>query len=363
MTMELSVIIPTYNESANLPALLKKLEIALEGVAWEVIVVDDDSPDGTHRLVKTMASSDQRIRCIRRVNRRGLAGACIEGILSSSVPFVAVMDADLQHDETILPLMLQRLRSGETDLVVGSRYVDGGAAASGFSQWRAGVSLLARNTAQWALCVDFEDLMSGFFMIRREIVENIAPDLSTAGFKILLDIAATSGPTLRIEEIGYAFRKRTKGESKLDARVAFDFLGLIAHKMSGGLLPTRFVSFALVGLSGVLIHLVALYMTLSITALAFVYAQAIATWIAMTSNFFINNSITYKDVRLQGGAFLYGLLRFYLVCSVGALANVAVAGLIFAQIPNWLVAGLAGVAMGSVWNYALSSIYVWKEGD
>jgi dolichol-phosphate mannosyltransferase len=361
MPVELSVIIPTFNEKANLPALFERLEIALDGVAWEVIIVDDDSPDGTHRMVKTLASTNPRFRCIRRVNRRGLAGACIEGVLGSSAPFVAVMDADLQHDETILPSMLQRLRSGDIDLVVGSRYVDRGMASSGFSQWRNASSLLARTAAQWTLRVNFRDLMSGFFMIRREVVENIAPDLSTAGFKVLLDIAATSGPNLRIEEIGYVFRKRTRGESKLDARVAFDFLGLVLSKKSKGLLPTRFVSFASVGLSGVAIHLAALYLLRSIMTLEFVYAQALATWLAMTSNFFINNAITYKDLRLRREAILSGLLRFYLVCSAGALANIGVATLIYEHIPNWLLASVTGIAMGSVWNYALSSLYVWND--
>lgn len=361
MTVELSVILPTFNEKANLPTLFSKLEAALPGVAWEVIVVDDDSPDETHEFVKSLAASDPRFRCIRRVNRRGLAGACIEGMLSSSAPYVAVMDADLQHDETILPRMLERLRSGEVDLVVGSRYVGNGAAASGFSQWRGAASLMARSIAQSALQVNFTDLMSGFFMIRRKVVEGIAPQLSTTGFKILLDIAASCGPDLRIEEIGYVFRRRAQGESKLDAKVAFDFFGLILNKMTRGLFPTRFALFATVGLSGVGIHLCVLYLLLFITRLPFVYGQAAATVVAMTSNFFINNLVTYRDVRLQKGEFLAGLLRFYVVCSAGALANVGIATLIYSQFPNWLFASVAGVVMGSVWNYALSSLYVWSE--
>jgi len=361
MTVELSVILPTFNENANLPTLFARLATALAGVAWEVIVVDDDSPDGTYQFVKTLAASDPRFRCIRRVNRRGLAGACIEGMLSSSAPFVAVMDADLQHDETILPRMLQRLRSGDADLVVGSRYVDNGAAASGFSQWRSAASLLARSIAQTALRVNFTDLMSGFFMIRRDVVEDIAPQLSTAGFKILLDIAATRGPDLRIEEIGYVFRRRTQGQSKLSAKVAFDFFGLILNKITQGLFPTRFALFATVGLSGVGIHLCVLYLLLFIKGIEFVYAQAAATAVAMTSNFFINNLVTYRDVKLQRGEFLVGLLRFYLVCSAGALANVGIATLIYEQFPHWIFASVAGVVMGSVWNYALSSLYVWSE--
>lgn len=361
MKVELSVILPTFNERANLPALFEKLEAVLEGVAWEVIVVDDNSPDRTYQFVKELAWSDQRFRCIRRVNRRGLAGACIEGILSSSAPFVAVMDADLQHDETILIRMLRRLRSGEVDLMVGSRYVDGGTATSGFPRWRNAMSLMARTAAQRTLRVNFKDLMSGFFMIRRDVVEDIAPDLSTSGFKILLDIAATSGPDLRIEEIGYTFRKRERGESKLDARVALDFFGLLLNKMTRGFLPTRFALFALVGLSGVAVHISAVYLLHIVTNFAFVYAQAIATWIAMTSNFFINNFVTYRDIRLHKGEFIRGLVRFYLVCSAGALANVGISTLFYKQFPNWLVASIIGVVMGSVWNYTFSSYYVWRQ--
>src|SRR5262245_31615259 len=222
----LSVVVPTFNERDNVPKLYRKLEAALGGIAWEVIFVDDNSADGTWKLVQELARQDGRVRCIRRIGRRGLSGACIEGILSSSAPYAAVMDADLQHDETRLPKMLSLLRSGQAELVVGSRYIDG-YKSEGFNKQRAGASALATEVSRKILRVDVADPMSGFFMIRRDRFEQLAPRLSVHGFKILLDIVATAHGTLRTVEIPYTFGARQHGESKLDSMVALDFLGLV----------------------------------------------------------------------------------------------------------------------------------------
>ncbi len=133
---QLSVIVPTFNERDNVTTLFQRLETALAGVAFEVIFVDDNSPDGTWDLVRSLARQDSRVRCIRRIGRRGLSGACIEGILASSAPYAAVIDADLQHDETQLPKMFALLQGNAADLVVGSRYIAGGSADS-FNKQRA----------------------------------------------------------------------------------------------------------------------------------------------------------------------------------------------------------------------------------
>src|SRR3954470_15678687 len=216
VTPELSVVVPTFNERDNVVALFRKLELALAGRAWEVIYVDDNSPDGTSDVVRALARQDSRVRCIRRIGRRGLPVACIEGILPSSAHCAAVIDADLQHDETQLPKMLALLQSGEADLVVGSRYVEGGSADS-FDKQRAGFSWLATSVAKKLLRVAIADPMSGFFMIRRDRFEQLAPQLSTQGFKILLDVVATARGSLRITEIPYSFGSRLHGESKLDS--------------------------------------------------------------------------------------------------------------------------------------------------
>ncbi len=351
---------PTFNERDNIEPLFRKLETALGGIAWEVIYVDDNSPDGTWQVVRELASREPRVRCIRRIGRRGLAGACIEGILAASAPFAAVMDADLQHDETRLAQMLALLESGSADLVVGSRYIEGGSADS-FDKQRAGFSALATTLARQVLKVEIADPMSGFFMIRRDRFEQLAPQLSTQGFKILLDVVATGRGSLRAVEVPYTFGSRLHGESKLDSMVALDFLGLVLAKYSNDILSLRFILFALVGSTGVFVHFLTLFVVLKVFDQPFAEAQAIAALVAMTSNFILNNFLTYRDQRLKGFAILRGLLLFYLVCSVGLLANVGVAFAVYNEHITWWLAGAAGALMGVVWNYAMSGLFVWRK--
>jgi dolichol-phosphate mannosyltransferase len=359
---EISVVIPTFNEADNVVEVIESVARALEGVAWEVIVVDDDSPDGTAQRVKRMAREDPRVRCLRRINRRGLSGACIEGMLSSSAPYLAVMDADLQHDASILPKMLEALRTGPAELVVGSRYSAGGAVGEGLSKMRARISRLGIQLARRMLHTDVRDLMSGYFAIRRDRFDAVAARLAPSGFKILVDIIASAGGPLRTAEIGYTFKQRKAGESKLGARVALDFLALLVDKATRGRIPTRFVFFSLNGASGVVVHLSVLRAAmLALPSIGFGGAQALATLVAMTSNFFLNNSITYRDKRLKGAAaILRGLVAFWMVCALGAIANVGVATRIFEAAQVWWLAGLAGAAISAVWNYSVSSLFVWS---
>jgi dolichol-phosphate mannosyltransferase len=357
---QLSVVVPTFNERDNVVALYRKLDAALKGIAWEVIYVDDNSPDGTSDVVRKLAAEDPRVRCIRRVGRRGLSGACIEGILASSAPCAAVMDADLQHDETQLPKMLALLESGAAELVVGSRYIEGGSAAS-FDSQRAGFSKFATSVAKRLLRVEIADPMSGFFMIRRDRFEQLAPELSTQGFKILLDVVATARGTLRTTEIPFTFGSRLHGESKLDSMVALDFLGLVLAKLTHDAVSLRFLLFALVGSVGVVVHFTGLFVAHEVWRWPFPESQACGAILAMTSNFLLNNFLTYRDQRLKGLGILRGLLLFYLVCSVGLLANVGVAFSVYDQEPIWWLAGAAGALMGVVWNYAVSSLFVWRK--
>jgi dolichol-phosphate mannosyltransferase len=357
---QLSVIVPTFNERDNVVTLFKRLEATLKDVAWEVIYVDDNSPDGTWDVLRDLAATESRVRCLRRIGRRGLSGACIEGILASSAPYVAVIDADLQHDETRLPQMLSHLVDGSADLAVGSRYVDGGSAGS-FNRTRAGFSTAATVVAKRLLGIEIADPMSGFFMIRRDRFEELAPSLSTQGFKILLDIVATAHGRLRTVEVPFVFGTRQHGESKLDSMVALDFFGLVLAKMTRDAVSLRFLLFALVGSLGLAVHLVTLAIVLMLRPDSFTGAQAIAAFVAMTSNFLLNNILTYRDQRLKGWRILSGLVVFYLVCAVGLVANVGVAFSIYNQQPIWWLAGAAGALMGVVWNYALSSMFVWRR--
>ncbi len=357
---KLSVVIPTFNERDNVTTLFRRLEKTLAGIPFEAVFVDDNSPDGTWEVLRALSREDGRVRCIRRIGRRGLSGACIEGILASSAPCAAVIDADLQHDETQLPKMLAALQSGEFDLVVGSRYIEGGSAQS-FNRQRAGASAFATEIAKRVLRVEIADPMSGFFMIRRDRFEAIAPQLSTQGFKILLDVVATAHGALRIKEIPYTFGSRLHGESKLDSMVALDFLGLVLAKLTHDVVSLRFLLFAMVGSLGVIVHFAGLYTALKVLHLPFAEAQAVGAICAMTSNFILNNFLTYRDQRLKGFAILRGLLLFYLVCSVGLLANVGVAFSVYDQQPIWWLAGAAGALMGVVWNYAMSGLFVWRK--
>jgi dolichol-phosphate mannosyltransferase len=352
------VVAPTFNERANVEKLVGKLAQTLAGVAWEVIFVDDDSPDGTAQLVKEIAARDGRVRCIRRVGRRGLAGAVIEGALASAAPYVAVIDADMQHDETLLPRMLGVLRGGDTDLVVGSRYLEAAGLDQGLSPIRKAGSRAATALGRKALKADVSDPVSGFFMIRREAVERVAERLEPGGFKILFDIIASQDAPLAIKELPYAFQAREAGESKMGGRVALEYLGLVAAKLSGDLISPRMVFFGLVGLSGVAVHMGVLWAAHALTA-RFAYAQALAALTAMTSNYFVNNAITYRDRRLKGWRVATGYLRFCVLCSVGLVANVAVGAELQAHGLPWAAAGLVGAGCGAIWNYVSTYLGVW----
>ncbi len=359
-TPELAVIVPTFNERENVALVRDLVADALAGVDWELIFVDDDSADGTAEAVRGMARSDPRIRCVQRIGRRGLSSACIEGMLATAAPYVAVMDADLQHDERLLPRMLQALKQDGCDLVVGSRYVEGG----GFGRWderRAGISSMATKLSRIVCKIEIADPMSGFFMMRREIFERAVRGLSGQGFKILLDLLASSPAPLRIKELPYEFRPRRHGTSKLDTLVAWEFGMLLADKLVGHLVPVRFALFAFIGALGLVVHLAVLRCALAVPSLGFTGAQATATVVAMTSNFFLNNLFTYRDQRLHGWRLLRGLGSFYLICAVGAVGNVGIAAYVFAADNVWWLAGISGAIVGSVWNYAVSSVFTWRR--
>jgi dolichol-phosphate mannosyltransferase len=356
---ELSVIVPTFNEQANIPILVERLGHVLAGRDWEVIFVDDNSPDGTAAVIRTVGAADSRVRCIRRIGRRGLAGACLEGMLASQARYVAVMDADLQHDETRLAAMLDALRANRADIVIASRYVDGGT-SDGLSPLRAKVSRWSNRVTQLLLGIDLTDPMSGFFMIRRDAFERLAPSLSSQGFKILLDLLATARGSLRMLELPSVFRERQHGISKLDSKVALDFAALVVAKLTNDAVSARFMLFCLVGLTGLVVHLGILRGLLA-AALSFGVAQALATIVAIAWNFVLNNLLTYRDQRLAGWRFVIGLLGFEAICAVGAISNIGIATWIYDYDSVWWIAGLGGALIGTVWNFVVSAALVWRQ--
>lgn len=357
---ELAIIVPTFNEAANMPALVQRLDEHLADIRWELVVVDDDSPDGTADLVRQLARKDLRVRCVQRLGRRGLASACIEGMLATAAPCLAVMDGDLQHDESLLPRMYATLRADDLDLVIGSRYMRG-ARNDGMHGRRADLSRLATRLSRPLIPPELTDPMSGFFMLRREVLERTMRRLSGIGFKILLDIFASSGKPLRFRELPYDFRSRAAGQSKLDAQAAWDYGMLLLDKLVGRFVPVRFVSFLLVGGSGVFVHLAVLTLFFRGLELSFLVSQVAATFVAMTANFTLNNLITYRDVRLAGWGWLRGWASFTMACSIGAVANVGIANLLFVRDTIWVLAGIAGILVGAVWNYAITLVFTWRE--
>jgi len=356
---ELTIVVPTFNEKANIPLLVDRLVQLLTSCDWEVIFVDDNSPDGTAAATRAIGASDSRVRCIRRIGRRGLAGACLEGMLASQARYVAVMDADLQHDEGLLVPMLEALRAGRADVAVASRYLDGGSAA-GLSKQRSRVSRGSNTLVRLLLGIDLTDPMSGHFMIRRDELEAIAPSLSTQGFKILLDILATARGSLRTIELPSTFRERQHGESKLDSKIALDFAALVTAKLTNDAVSARFLLFCMVGLTGIGIHL-SILSALLITNLSFGAAQAFATIGAIAWNFVLNNLFTYRDQRLTGWHFVTGLIRFQVICAIGAISNVGIATWIYDYDETWWIAGLGGALIGTVWNFVVSAALVWRQ--
>jgi len=359
--LDLAVVVPTFNERGNVAAVVARLAAALDGLDWEVLFVDDDSPDGTAQAARDLARDDPRVRVIQRIGRRGLSSACIEGMCATAAPFVAVMDGDLQHDETLLPKMLATLRDDPTlDLAIGSRFVAGG----GTGEWdrdRVAKSALATRIAARVVRTDLSDPMSGFFAIRTAVLRDLVPQLGGIGFKILLDIIGAAPRPLRLVELPYVFRTRAVGESKLDHVVAMEYLIALYDRRLGRVVPVRFAMFSMIGALGAGVHMSVLSLLYVVAGLTFLTGQIVATFAAMTFNFFLNNALTYRDRRLRGArALLDGWVAFCLVCAVGAVANVGVAAFLHdVRQGAWAASALLGVLVGAVWNYALSSRFTW----
>ena len=356
----LVIVIPTFNERGNVSELVHRLRTCLVGLLWEVIFVDDDSPDGTAEAVRALGRSDRRIRCLQRIGRRGLSSACIEGMLASSAPYIAVMDGDLQHDEALLPQMYATLSRSEVDLVIGSRYVEGG----DIGEWqssRASLSRLGARLSRLIIPAEVRDPMSGFFMLRRSVFDETVHQLSALGFKILVDVFASATHPLSWRELPYRFRARHSGESKLDTIVMWDYAMLLLDKSVGRYIPVRFIAFTIVGGLGFLLHLAVVSLVLVVLGRPFVQAQGIATIAAMTFNFTLNNALTYRDRRLRGWQWVRGWAAFIAVCSIGAVANVGIASVVYRWDGAWLPAAAAGVVVGAVWNYAATTVFTWAK--
>ena len=356
---ELAIVVPTFKERLNLEPLLDRLERALDGIRYEVVFVDDDSPDGTAAAVREIAQQKPWVRVVQRIGRRGLASACLEGMLATPAPYLAVMDADLQHDESILPEMLRLIRTGQYDLVIGSRNIQGGGMGE-FAPDRVALSNLGRRISRIISRHDLSDPMSGFFLLTRSFLDEVVRRTTHVGFKILLDLVSSSARPVRFTEVPYRFRNREFGESKLDINVGIEYLYLVADKLFGNVLPIRFVLYCLMGLGGLALHLSILWILYSQLGYSLESALLVAISAALVLNYTLNNLFTYRQRRRRGLRFLTGLVFYALVCSLGNLANYSLAAGLVERGIWWPIAGACGLAVGSVWNFAASEIVTWR---
>jgi dolichol-phosphate mannosyltransferase len=270
------------------------------------------------------------------------------------------MDADLQHDESVLPSMLEKLAVEQLDVVVASRYAVGGSVGT-WSAERKRLSRIATLLAHKTVGKTLADPMSGFFVMRRAAFEEAMRRLSGEGYKILLDLLASSPRALRIGELPYTFRPRVAGQSKLDSAVLWEFVMLLLDKRVGRWVPARFVMFSLVGASGVIVHFAVLWLCFRMLGAGFGVSQGVATLVAMTSNYALNNALTYRDRRHRGLGWVGGLLTFYAICGLGVVANVGVASALFQRQQDWVIAAAAGALLGTVWNYVASAAVTWRR--
>ena len=355
---ELTIVVPTYNERKNLIPLLGLLAEALPGIDYEVVFVDDDSTDSTAAAARSLAQQNGKVRILQRIGRRGLASAVVEGMLASSAPYMLVMDADLQHDERVIPAMLEKIKSEDLDVVVATRNAEGGSMGD-FAAERVGLSKAGRFLSSLVCKVPVSDPMSGFFVVRSEYFHRVVHNLSCVGFKILVDLLASSREPVRFGEVGYRFRDRVHGESKLDILVALEYLELLLHKFTRGTIPISFLLFGLMGSIGVCCNLLLTALFSYSLHLDFKPAQLAGALVTIAINFLLNNQLTFRAARLRGSSLLVGLALFYLFCSIGLFAQVAVASELHTSGINWVAATLAGIGLGSVWNYSTAFLFVW----
>jgi dolichol-phosphate mannosyltransferase len=337
------------------------LDKALAGIAWEAIFVDDDSPDGTAVAVRELGQRDPRARILQRVGRRRLSSACIEGILSTAAPFIAVIDGDMQHDETVLPRMLALAQTGRFDIVIGSRNIEGGSMGD-FAANRVWLSDMGSRISNFVCKCRVSDPMSGYFLVTQEFFHSVVRRLTGTGFKILVDILASAERPVRVAEVPYHFRARRMGVSKLEVNVELEYLFLVVDKFAGGVIPTRFVVFVLVGSLGFVLHMAVLAALHFESRAPLAAAQTIATFTAMTFNFLLNNAVTFRDRQLRGWRMLHGLLVFYSLL-VGCIRQRELCRLPAQSGPSlaWYLAGICGLAITSVWNYAVNTVLTWRR--
>ena len=364
MTDFITFILPTYNEEENIISLINEILIFNKEYQIEIIVVDDNSQDKTQSLVREFSKNDRRIRLINRIGRYGLSSAIKEGSLNSTGEIIAVMDSDGQHEVESVYKFIERLLNSDNALIVGSRFARG-SSISGLSKKRKNGSNLANSIARLTLHRNYKeisDFMSGCFVFRRSLCMRHLEKIDVSGFKFLYELFSISKGKLKVDELALNFKPRKYGYSKLDYAVIWDFLISVFHTLIKRIIPRKAISFGIVGGTGILVHLFVVYFLLEISNLNFLQVLPIAGVSAASSNFLINNFLTFRNTRLKGFNLFIGLLKFLLVSSIPLLANVGLASSFYQYItPNKFLSQMAGIIIVFIWNYAASSKFVWKD--
>ena len=360
----ISIIIPTFNEVKNIRSLINNLANLLNNLDYEIIVVDDDSPDGTANEVNKLMEQNKNIYLISRVGRYGLSSAIKEGLIFGKGEYLIVLDGDGQHDANCILDLIKKIKETNADMVIASRFLDS-SEIKGLSEKRSFGSKLANIAARISLSSNYSNLtdyLSGCFCLKRKNTELFIRKIEINGFKFLYEILALSKGRLSIVEVPLLFKERNYGKSKLDIAIVWDFLISILHNISYRILPRRAISFGLVGISGVFVQLFITLLLINIFLIEFKSALPFSVVCAATSNFLINNQLTFRNNRLRNLALLRGLLKFLLVASLPVIANVGIATAFYQYISSdTFIAQIAGIAIVYAWNYLASSLFVWNN--
>lgn len=343
---ELCIIAPTYNERDNIAELVERVTAGLEGVEWEMIIVDDDSPDGTAQLARALGQRDPRIRLVRRIHRRGLASACLEGMLASNATYLAVIDADLQHDPLLLREMIDILRTGGSDVVVASRRVAGGSIGE-WSAHREAARRLATRAARAVGPAPLSDPMSGYFAIRRDVIDHVAPRLAGVGFKLLLDILLAA-PNLRVRELPLVFGRRERGESKVSPRAIWDY-GMMLAEHRVGAAGGRLGAYLLIATVALIVHAGAFWLFHELYGLGLDGAQLVAGLALCLATYGLQECLSYA--RSGPWRWYLGLLPFLVSRVIGLLAAVLIARWLAGWGFGVSVSAFAGAVALVWWNY------------
>ncbi len=360
----ISIVIPTFNEVENIIPLLKNLTSLVNHFEYEIIVVDDDSPDGTSDEVNKYMKLNKRIKLITRIGRSGLSSAIKEGLIFAQGKYLLVLDGDGQHDPSFILQMLEEIKKNKSDIIIGSRFLNT-STLEGLSNKRSLGSKIANKFARISLHRNYSkltDYLSGCFCLEKEITKKFIRKIEINGFKFLYELLSLSKGKLVVNEVPLIFKERRFGNSKLDVAIVWDFLISIIHNLTLRLLPRRAISFGLVGISGVFVQLFITSFLVEIFLIDFYNALPFAVVFAATSNFLINNQVTFRSDRLKNKALLTGLLKFLIVASLPVIANVGITTAFYKYISaDTFIAQIAGIAIVYAWNYLASSSFVWKK--